>query len=258
MFKYIIRRFLLAIPTLIVISFVIFAVLDLAPGDPTGNLPLTIPAEVREQIRKALGADQPFVIKYVKWCQQFFITEPLNLLEESFGIKIGDSENRVRIISWMTRSPVVDIIKDRLPQTVKVVGLAYLLSILIAIPVGVISAYRQYSIFDQVGTFISMIGFSVPTFFTGLLLIIIFSVNLKWFPSIYDTTLKVTDWPSFVQQVKQMIVCPSPLTFLMQPNSAASCARLCSITSTKTMPVPPVLKVLVKAKWSWGMCSEIA
>ncbi|MEZ4633000.1 MAG: ABC transporter permease [Deinococcales bacterium] len=213
MFKYIIRRFLLAIPTLIVISFVIFAVLDLAPGDPTGNLPLTIPAEVREQIRKALGADQPFVIKYVKWCQQFFITEPLNLLEESFGIKIGDSENRVRIISWMTRSPVVDIIKDRLPQTVKVVGLAYLLSILIAIPVGVISAYRQYSIFDQVGTFISMIGFSVPTFFTGLLLIIIFSVNLKWFPSIYDTTLKVTDWPSFVQQVKQMIMPVTVLTF---------------------------------------------
>ena len=97
------------------------------------------------------------------------------------------------MISWQTRSPVVDLIVQRLPQTLWVVGLSYLLAILIAVPIGVISAYRQYSWFDQLGTLFSMIGFSVPTFFTGLVFIVIFSVKLGWLPSIYDTNLKVTD-----------------------------------------------------------------
>ena len=104
-----------------------------------------------------------------------------------------------------------------MPQTLWVVGgracLAYIVGILIAIPVGILSAYKQYSIFDQVGTFVSLIGFSVPTFFTGLVAIIIFSVNLRWFPSIYDTTLVVHDWPSFIKQVKQMIMPVTVLAF---------------------------------------------
>ena len=206
MFRYIVRRLLFAIPTLIAISFIVFAILDLAPNDPTGNLPLTIPPEVREQIRESLGLGQPFHIRYVKWAEQFFINEPLNLLEEATGITIGDSDGRLRVRSWATRSPVVDLIMERLPQTMWVVGLSYLVGILIAIPIGIISAYRQYSWFDQVGTFVSMIGFSVPTFFTGLLAIVIFSVQLDWFPSIYDTTLEVTNWSSFVEQVRQLFL----------------------------------------------------
>ena len=206
MFHYTIRRLLFAIPTLLVISFLIFAILDLAPNDPTGNLPLTIPPEVREKIRLSLGLGEPFPIRYLKWLQQFFINEPLNIIEQAFGITIGDSENRLRVMSWATRSPVVDLIVERTPQTLWVLGLSYVFGILIAIPIGVISAYRQYSVFDQVGTFISMIGFSVPTFFTGLVLIVIFSVTLGWLPSIYDTTHKVTDLASFWFQVKQMIM----------------------------------------------------
>lgn len=206
MFRYIVRRLLFAIPTLIAISFIVFAILDLAPNDPTGNLPLTIPPEVREQIRESLGLGQPFHIRYVKWAEQFFINEPLNLLEEATGITVGDSDSRLRVRSWATRSPVVDLIMERLPQTMWVVGLSYLVGILIAIPIGIISAYRQYSWFDQIGTFVSMIGFSVPTFFTGLLAIVIFSVQLDWFPSIYDTTLEVTNWSTFVEQVRQLFM----------------------------------------------------
>ena len=206
MFHYTIRRLLFAIPTLLVISFLICAILDLAPNDPTGNLPLTIPPEVREKIRLSLGLGEPFPIRYLKWLQQFFINEPLNIIEQAFGITIGDSENRLRVMSWATRSPVVDLIIERTPQTLWVLGLSYVIGILIAIPIGVISAYRQYSVFDQVGTFISMIGFSVPTFFTGLVLIVIFSVTLGWLPSIYDTTHRVTDLASFWFQVKQMIM----------------------------------------------------
>lgn len=211
--RYVVRRLLMAVPTLLVISFVVFAILDLAPNDPTGNLPMTIPPEVRAQIRESLGLGQPFHIRYALWLRQFLINEPLNVIESTTGVKIGDSENRLRVRSWATRSPVVDLIIERTPQTLWVIGSAYLLSILIAIPIGVISAYKQYSIFDQVGTLISMIGFSVPTFFTGLLMIIIFSVRLKWFPSIYDTTHKVMDLGSLWVQIKQMIMPVTVLAF---------------------------------------------
>ena len=206
MFAYTIRRALIAIPTLVVISFVIFLILDLAPNDPTGNLPLTISPEVREQIRQSLGLGQPFHVRYLRWMEQFFVNEPLNLVEKVFDIRIGDSEGRLRVRSWTTRSPVVDLVIERLPQTLWVVGLSYVVGILVALPIGVLSAYRQYSWFDQIGTFVSMVGFSVPTFFSGLLLIILFSVQLNWLPSIYDTTHRVTDWPSFVFQAKQMLM----------------------------------------------------
>jgi peptide/nickel transport system permease protein len=205
MFTFTVRRLLFAVPTLLAISFIIFALLDLAPSDPLSDLPLTIPPEVREQIRLAMGLDQPFIIRYFKWLQQFFINEPLNIFEQITGITVGSGE-RMRVLSWATRSPVVDLIVQRLPQTLWVVGLSYLFGVLIAIPIGVISAYRQYSWFDQIGTFVSMVGYSVPTFFTGVLLIVVFSSWLQWFPSIYDTTLVVNSWDSFVLQVKQMFL----------------------------------------------------
>lgn len=211
MTKFIIRRLLTAIPTILVISFVVFAVLELSPADPVGNLPLTIPPEVREQIREAMGVNDPFLVKYAKWLRQFLINEPINAFESMTGISFGDSESRLRYVSWTTRSPIVDLILERLPQTLWVVGTAYLWAIIIAVPMGVLSAYKQYSIFDQVATFVSMIGFSIPTFFSGLLFIIIFSVELKWFPSIYDTTHVVTDFESFIVQLKQIVM---PVTVL--------------------------------------------
>ena len=160
---------------------------------------------MRAEIRASLGLDEPMVVRFALWLQQFFINEPLNLLEQWTGLSFGDGD-RTRVISWQTRSPVVDIIAQRMPQTLWVVGTSYVVGILIAVPIGVISAYRQYSWFDQIGTFVSMLGFSVPTFFTGVLFIVIFSVQLGWFPSVYDTTHVVTDWASFVVQLKQIIM----------------------------------------------------
>ena len=205
MLTYTIRRLAFAVPTLLVISFLIFGILDLAPSDPTAQLPLTIPPEVREKIRLSLGLGDPFIVRYFKWLVQFMVNEPLHILEQWTGWTIGDGE-RLRVLSWQTRSPVVDLIVQRMPQTLWVVGMSYVVGIVIAIPIGVISAYRQYSWFDQFGTLFSMVGFSIPTFFTGLLFIVIFSVTLGWLPSIYDTTLVVEDWDSFVAQVKQMIM----------------------------------------------------
>ena len=96
-------------------------------------------------------------MRYYKWCVQFFINEPINVIEQWFDITIGTGE-RLRVQSWATRSPVVDLIVERMPQTLWVVGMSYVVGILIAIPIGVISAYKQYSWFDQAGTFVSMVG----------------------------------------------------------------------------------------------------
>jgi peptide/nickel transport system permease protein len=205
MVNYTVRRLLTAIPVLLIISFVLFSLLTLAPNDPLGDLPLTIPPDVRAQMRAALGLDQPFFFRFALWLYQFFVNEPLNLLQAWTGLEIGDA-HRLRVLSWATRSPVVDLIVQRLPQTLWVVGLAYLFGVLLAIPIGVLSAYRQHSWFDQIGSFVSMVGYSVPTFFTGVVLIVIFSAKLQWFPSVYDTNLRVTDWTSFVAQARQMFL----------------------------------------------------
>ena len=215
MLTFTLRRLLTAIPTLLFISLVIFLLIDLAPGSPMSQVPLTVPPDVKEKMMKALGADQPMVVRYLLWCKQFFVIEPLHIIGNWTGYDLAGGAQRV--VSWQSRSPVADTIAQRMPQTLTVVGMSYLVGVLIALPIGIISAYRQYSWFDQIGTFISMIGFSVPTFFTGVLMIVIFSVWLGWFPSVYDTTLKVTDWASFWKQVRQMAM---PVTVLALFNAS--------------------------------------
>ena len=204
MLTYTIRRLLVAIPTLLFIALAIFMLLELAPGDPMAQVPLTVSPEVKEAMRQALGLGEPVHIRFWKWLVQFFYIEPLRLIDYVLGT--GIVEGQQRIISWQTRSSVMDIVAQRMPQTLWVVGMSYVVGVLIALPIGIISAYRQYSVFDQVGTFVCMVGYSVPPFFTGVVVIVIFSVQLGWLPSIYDTTLVVDSWSSFVQQLAQMIM----------------------------------------------------
>lgn len=204
MLTYSIRRLTLAIPTLLFISLVIFLLLELAPGDPMAQVPLTVPPDVKQQMREALGLGEPTHIRFGKWLWQFFVIEPLTLIDTMTGTTIAEGESRV--ISWQTRSPVMDIVAQRMPQTLWVVAMSYVVGILIAMPIGIYSAYRQYSVFDQVGTFVTMVGYSVPPFFSGVLVIVIFSVQLGWLPSIYDTTLQVVDWATFKKQLMQMVM----------------------------------------------------
>ena len=185
---YLFRRILSSIPTLLLISLIIFLILALAPGDPMSefaNNP-SISAEVRENIRRTLGLDQPIPVRYIKWLWAF--------LQGDLGY------------SFTSRSPVISLILQRLPVTLAVVGTAYLISILLALPLGIISALKRYSLWDQGLTTVAFIGISLPPFFTGLLLIIIFSVKLDWLPFIYDSTLTLTNWDSLVVQVKQSIM----------------------------------------------------
>jgi len=204
MLTYTYRRLLISIPTLLFISLVIFMLLELAPGDPMAQVPLTVPDEVKQKMREALGLGEPIHIRFGLWLWQFFVVEPMHLIDNLFGTTLAEGQQRV--ISWQTRSPVMDIVAQRIPQTLWVVGVAYVVAVIIAVPIGVYSAYRQYSLFDQAGTFITMVGFSIPPFFSGVLVIVIFSIQLGWFPSIYDTTHVVNDWDSFVVQLKQMVM----------------------------------------------------
>ena len=204
MLTFIIRRLLISIPTLLFISLIIFLLLNLAPNDPMAQVPLTVPPEVKEKMREALGLGQPLHIQFYKWLVQLFWIEPQVFIDHMFGTSF--SEDKLRVISWQTRSPVMDIIIERLPQTLWVVGMSYIVGIAIALPIGIYSAYKHYSIFDQAGTFVTMIGYSIPPFFTGPLVIVIFAVQLDWLPSVYDTLHQVVDWGSFVVQIKQMIL----------------------------------------------------
>lgn len=199
MTQYLIKRILIAIPTLIAISLVLFTILALAPGDPLGEFASnpSITEEVRENIRKSLGLDQPIHIRYIKWF---------------FAFMRGDLG-----YSFTSRSPVLELILQRLPTTLWVVGIAYLFSVLIAFPLGVISAIKRYSLLDQVITSFAFLGYSLPTFLTGLLLIVIFSVQLNWFPFIYNSTLEITNFSTFIEQIKQSIM---PITVLALYQSA--------------------------------------
>ncbi|MCK1624107.1 ABC transporter permease [Bradyrhizobium sp. 160] len=202
MLNYALRRLLTAVPTVLLISLIVFALLKAAPGDPLADIPITIPPEDRAKILAALGADQPLIVQYLLWLKQFLLVEPLHGLDLLFGTHFADGMQRV--ISWQTRSPAFDIIAQRLPQTLSVVGLAYVVGVLVALLFGIVSAYKRHSVFDQVGTFLSMLGLAMPSFFTGVLVILIFAVNLNWFPSIYNTNLVVNSWSSFLEQLRQM------------------------------------------------------
>jgi len=191
--RYLINRLLISIPTLIATSMVIFGLLALAPGDPLGEFALnpSITAEVRENLRISLGLDQPLPIRYVKWFYSF--------LTGNWGW------------SFTSLSPVRDLVAQRIGATLAIVGLAYLWGGLAAFPLGVISAIKRYSLTDQAITLFAFLGFSMPTYFTGLLFIIVFSVNLGWFPFVYDSTVQVMDWNTLIQQFKQSIM---PITVL--------------------------------------------
>ena len=184
--RFILRQVLVAIPTIVGISFIIFMVLSLAPNDPMSQFAANpaIPQAVRENIRHQLGLDQPWPVRYVKWLWTL-------VSERDLGY------------SFASRLPVTTLIMMRLPATLWVLGVSYLIGVLLALPIGIISAVKQYSIFDHAVSAFAFIGFSVPTFFTGIILILIFSVRLHWLPFIYDSTLVVKDLDSFGQLLKQ-------------------------------------------------------
>jgi peptide/nickel transport system permease protein len=186
--QYVIRRLLIAIPSLLGISLVLFTILALAPGDPFGELASNpaIPPSVAASLRAKFGLDDPVYIRYIHWLVAMF--------HGDWGF------------SFVSRMNVDTLILQRLPTTLIVIGAAQILAIVIALPVGVLAGTRPYSVFDQIANTLAFIGFSLPTFFTGLLLILVFSVRLDWLPMVYRSDLSATGWQWFVEEVKQSIM----------------------------------------------------
>ena len=186
--QYVLRRILIAIPSIFGISVVLFSVLALAPGDPFSELAANpaIPPEVAAALRAKFGLDDPVWLRYVHWL--------VAMLRGDWGF------------SFASRINVDTLILQRLPTTLIVIGAAQLLAIAVALPVGVLAGTRPYSIFDQIANTLAFIGFSLPTFFTGLLLILVFSVQLDWLPMVYRADLGATGGQWWWEQFKQSIM----------------------------------------------------
>jgi peptide/nickel transport system permease protein len=191
--NYLLRRLIIAIPSLLGISLILFVLLALAPGDPFGELASNpnIPPEVREALRAKFGINDPVFVRYFHWL--------VAMLHGDWGF------------SFASRVDVDTLILQRIPTTLYVVGTSQLLALAVALPVGVYAAMRPYSIFDQIANTFAFIGFSLPTFFTGLLLILIFSVNLGWLPFVYRADIAATGWHWYWEYIKQAIM---PITVL--------------------------------------------
>lgn len=188
MSKYFVRRLLISIPALLGISLVLFTVLALAPGDPFEELATNpnVPAEVRLNLRTQFGLDDPIPVRYVRWVTA--------MVKGDWGF------------SFTSRIDVSTLIMQRLPTTLFVLGTAQLLGLLVALPIGIYSAVRPYSIFDQIVTTFAFIGFSLPTFFTGLLFILLFSIYLDWLPFIYRADIAATGWRWVWEMARQAIM----------------------------------------------------
>lgn len=161
MTRYIIRRLLQMIPVLFVISVVAFILLQITPGDPAAALEdnPSITAEDRARLEEMMGLNDPMHIKYLKWSR--------NIISGNWGISIA------------TKRPVLVEIGSRLGNTIRLMLVAQVTTLLFALPIGIISAVRQYSIFDHVATTLALLGQSIPIFWFGLLLIMVFSLTLK-------------------------------------------------------------------------------
>jgi peptide/nickel transport system permease protein len=163
--RYIFRRLLQAIPMLLGISFAAFVLLRLAPGGPMAvyaQNPTMTEADMR-RIEHILGLDQPIHVQYLKWAA---------------GMATGNMG-----YSYRTGRPVGQIILERVPATMQLMGCAYLIAIILGITTGIVSAIRRHSLFDVFSTTSAMIGLSVPTFWFGLMVIIVFAAMLRWIPS---------------------------------------------------------------------------
>ena len=194
---YMARRVIMLIPLLLGLSLIMFTLIQLAPGDPVlammGEQAASNPEYV-EQARKNLGLDDPLPVQYIRWVG--------NLAQGDFGTAYT-----------FNRTPVLELIGDRFWSTVQLQGIALLLGLLIALPVGIISALRQYSAIDNIVTVGSFLGLALPNFWLALLLQLWIAVELGWLPVLSSGQARA-DYP---EKLKYFIL---PVIVLTLPNIA--------------------------------------
>ena len=164
MSRYVIKRLVMLIPVLIGVTFLVYFIISLSPGDTAAMLAgEDADAATIEALRHELGLDQPVPVQYARYM--------LNLLKGDMGE------------SYKTGRPVTNMIVSCFPNTAKLAFWSILVAVGIALPIGIISATKQYSMFDNVGMVVALIGVATPNFWLGLMMIIMFSLNLGWLPS---------------------------------------------------------------------------
>lgn len=158
------KRLLMLIPVILGVTFIVFFILSLTPGDPadiiTGG---RVDDATIQAVREEFGLNDPLPVQYIRYMK--------NLLQGDLGV------------SYATRRPVIKEVLAVFPATIKLTFWAMLVSILIAIPIGIVSATKQYTLVDNISMLVALLGVSMPSFWLGLLLILLFSVNLGWLPS---------------------------------------------------------------------------
>lgn len=179
MTTYLLRRLIVSVPTLLGVTLLTFLLLHLAPGGPEYAIAgeNATPARLLE-IRHTLGLDQPLPVQYVVWLK--------SLLHGDLGY------------SYTRTASVGSLIAERLPQTLLLMGAALLLSLVVAVPLGVFQAYRRNSAFDRTASVAVFVAWSMPTFWLGTLMIAAFAVTLAWFPvgGVQTIDTQAFDFPS--------------------------------------------------------------
>lgn len=164
MTRYVLVRLVQAVPILVGISFLAFLLLKSIPGGPTAAYygSANVTGADLERIERELGLDRPLPIQYLAWLGNF--------LQGDWGT------------SYVSRRPVLEMLLERLPATLQLMTAAVLLAVVIAVPLGVLAAVRRYTWLDYTLTVTSFVGLSVPVFWLGLMLIVVFTVQLGWLP----------------------------------------------------------------------------
>lgn len=231
MIKYILKRLLHMIPVLLIISMVIFGITKLAPGDSVGmGLDPRATAESLERQREALGLNDPVPVQYIKWLTR--------VVQGGFG----------RSSQYM--QPIMNVVPERLWNSFILNVVVYIIAFMLSIPIGIVSAVKQYSTFDSFWTVFSIIGISMPSFFFGLLLIYVFSAKLQWLPFSGKQTpgLNATGWVAFKDLLKHMVL---PATVLIL-GSLASTVRY-----TRTSMLEVIKQDYVRTARSKGLNERV-
>jgi peptide/nickel transport system permease protein len=203
MTAYIIRRLLWMLPLLFGVSVISFTLLKSAPGDPVSAILAGaaregggMTAEDRQRLREQYGLDDPAYVQYFRW------------LREVVQGNLGESTR--------SNAPVFDIIKQRLPNTIKLSLVSLVLTLTIALPLGILSAVKQYSRLDYGLTLVSFAGISVPQFWLGLMLLYVFALKLGWLPSFGMQSAYVEDGfvPHAVDTIKHYILPVTSITIV--------------------------------------------
>ena len=196
MLKYFLSRLLILIPMMLLISFIVFIGLELTPGDAasamfSADTISNMSTEELDALRDSLGLNDPMVVRYFRWVG--------NIVKGDFGV------------SYVTGTPISEVLKSLLPATLKLAGIALLLSTILGLLLGILAAVKQNTALDFSLSIFGVIGISMPEFFVGILMILIFAIKLKWFPAQGRTDIGLSAW----QSLKYVILPSCSLGFVL-------------------------------------------